>query len=155
MHQKRQGRSTWINMDINNAGFEITPKICLYKWCMRKEMHSACLSDLRDTHDVFWWIKLNVNWNFVSEKTQDNRWNNQRHFILLLETDLVGCKLPQTSLFLLNSHTIRNCHDWLPQYWINFLCQIPLTIVILCSTEEFRVAKGYFYTFTFLCKNKT
>lgn len=32
--------------------------------------------------------------------------------------------------------------------------KIVLTVVILCSTEEFRAAKWNFYTLTFLCNIK-
>lgn len=39
----------------------ITYKNWLCKCLMRLEMHSTCLLALNDTHNAFWWERLNVN----------------------------------------------------------------------------------------------
>ena len=45
------------------------PKNLLYKCFMRMEMPWTCLTDHKDTHNVFWCETLNVKMNFVYKKT--------------------------------------------------------------------------------------
>lgn len=55
---REKGECQLVNMDVNNAGYKV---FCF----MRKEIHSTCLSDLKDIHNGF---LVNVNITFVVHK---------------------------------------------------------------------------------------
>ncbi len=61
-----------LNMDVNHAGFTVFKTFTLQSF-LRKEMHPACLVDLKDTHNVIWWVTLNVNITFVCLREQIHR----------------------------------------------------------------------------------
>lgn len=68
-------------------------------------------------------------------KAFDTQW-----YKLCVSVSYTECK--QKYCLFTKKRTFKECgHD---QYWINFIFKIALTIVVLRSTEEFRVAKGHF-----------
>ncbi len=49
-----------INMNVNDARFLYIKEISFCKCFMRMEINSTCLLDLKDAHNVFWWLTLNA-----------------------------------------------------------------------------------------------
>ncbi len=52
-----------------------------------KEMHSTCLLDLKDTHNAFWWVTLNVNM-FVYKKAPQGIYKHIQQFQGVNTSDL-------------------------------------------------------------------